>query len=400
VCSDTIATRLTSQNLVLMNTVSSQSFPVEVYRQTSYTSPSPQCTIRINNLHPPDTNYIHIAPTHKTQSLDHKLHALLPNILNPTTLPTLSLNMSPRSLYTPLHAAPQGVGGNNNLGIIVVRYTHSRRTCIEKRIRPSAIRLGDIQREIRIMQQVRAHPNIVCILDYDLNHRTLGYGSVFMQHGELGSLDALIGRFRARRKWIADEGFAWKVLWDLCIGLAYLWTGQDAMTVRQVAAAGEIVMPKRGWSPIIHRDVKPSNVFLTWHDSLNVDTCPYPTVLMGDLGCAVTAQDVGVGAALPQNDVEFAPPEFPSYSEYGDVYALALVVVCIGWIKQRPPKKHPLNGWASEGMNMVLKNCLAREQRARPSPGELPKYVWRGYQTWCRGPRDFGSKLPDWALGG
>jgi serine/threonine protein kinase len=185
----------------------------------------------------------------------------------------------------------------------------------------------------------------------------------------------------------------------MCIALAYLWTDQDALTVRQCAAAGQIVSPKRGWSPIIHRDVKPSNVFLTWHDALNVDTCPYPTVLMGDFGCAVTARDTGVGAVLPGNDGEFAP-EWPSYSEYVDVYALALMVVCIEWIKQRPPRENPLNGWASEGMDMVLKKCLAKEQRARPAPGELPKYVWRGYQMWCRGRRNFGSKLPDWALGG
>jgi serine/threonine protein kinase len=306
--------------------------------------------------------------------------------------------MSPRTSYTPIDRAPQGVGGNNNLGILIVRHTRSHKTYIEKRIRPSAIIFGDIQREIRMMQQARSHPNIVSIADFDLSYKTLGYGSVFMQHCELGSLDALISRYRSRGKWIADEGFAWKVLWDLSIGLAYLWTGQGASTVRRAAAAGDAVPSKRGWDPIVHRDIKPSNVFLTWHDA--IDNVPYPTVLLGDFGCAVTSQGRRARTGLPQNDVDFAPPEFPSYSEFGDVYALALTVVCVGWIKQSPPKREMLNGWASEGMEMVLRKCLKREQTSRPSPGELPKYVWRGYQMWCRGRRDFGKSLPEWALRG
>jgi hypothetical protein len=60
--------------------------------------------------------------------------------------------MSPRSSYTPIYRASQGVGCNNNLGIIVVWHNRTHKTYIEKRVRPSAIILGDIQRGIRIMQ--------------------------------------------------------------------------------------------------------------------------------------------------------------------------------------------------------------------------------------------------------
>jgi serine/threonine protein kinase len=291
------------------------------------------------------------------------------NHLSPIPTPT----MTPRTSYQPLHHAPQGVGGNNNLGIIIVRHTLTHKTFVEKRIRPSAIRSRDIHREIRIMQQVRKHANIVSIASFDLNYKTLGYGSVFMQHCTLGSLDALIGRYRRRAKFVSDEGFAWKVLWDLSIALAYLWTDQNALTVRRRAASGDVVPPKRGWDPIIHRDIKPSNVFMTWAASL--DTCPYPTILLGDFGCAVTLRDGSARARLPRNDVEFAPPELTGYSGSGDVYALALTIVCVGWVKQSPPKRDLLNGWASEGMEMVLEKCLKRDQGRRPSPGELPKYV-------------------------
>jgi serine/threonine protein kinase len=307
--------------------------------------------------------------------------------------------MSPRSSYQPLNHAPQGVGGNNNLGILVVRHNRTYKTFIEKRIRPSATTRGDIQREIRIMQQVRSHPNIVSIADFDLNYKTLGYGSLFMQHCSLGSLDALIGRYRRREKHVSDEGFLWKVLWDLCIGLAYIWTGQESLTVRRIAAAGDIVPRKPRWEQIIHRDIKPSNVFMTWSAS-PMDTCPYPTLLLGDFGCAVTPRDTSINIILPQGDVEFAPPEGASYSKFSDVYALALTVVCVGWMKQSPPRRNALKWWASEGMEMVLRKCLRTDPEMRPTPGELPKYVWRGYRMWCRGRRDGGKRLPEWALGG
>jgi serine/threonine protein kinase len=308
--------------------------------------------------------------------------------------------MSPRSDFTPISHASQGVGGNNNLGIIVVQHIQTRKIYIEKRIRPSAIIRGDIQREICIMQQCQNHPNITAILTHDLNYHNLGYGSVYMQRGELGSLDALIGRFRSHRCYLPDEGLTWKVLWDLCIGLAYLWTGQDATTVRRLAVSGQVIPMQRTWSSVIHRDIKPSNIFMTWHDPLRIDTVHYPTMLLGDFGCAVTAVDTA-NPSLPINDPDFAPPEFPVYSGYGDVFALALSVVCVGWVKQIPPKKNPLQGgWASEGLEMVLRKCLMCDQRARPGPRELPKCVWRGYQMWLGGRNNYGNVLPEWALQG
>ena len=312
--------------------------------------------------------------------------------------------MSSRSQYTSVSRAAQGVGGNNNLGIYVVRHNRTNKTYIEKRVRPSAICQGDIQHEIQVMQQCNGHPNIVSVMDYDLNYRSLRYGSVYMQHAELGSLDALIGRFAQRRSQRADEGFAWKVLWDLSIGLAHLWTGQDARTVRQLASSGRSITNVRDWNPVIHRDLKPSNIFMTWHDPLRIDTCPYPTMLIGDFGCAVTGDDIrngrGMSNNLPVNDATFAPPEFPSFSEQGDVFSIGLIIVCIAYRSQVPPDGDPLQGnGASEAMAIVLRKCMMRREKDRPSPHTLPTLVWWGYQKWCAGRSDSGRELPGWAFG-
>jgi hypothetical protein len=130
--------------------------------------------------------------------------------------------MSIRSAFTPVARASQGEGGQNNRGIIVVRHNLTGEIYIEKRIHRSAIIECDIHREIRIMRQCCNHRHIVSIVNYDLDIRQFDYGSVYMQQGELGSVDALIGRYRSRGQYPPDEGFAWKVLYDVAIGICGL----------------------------------------------------------------------------------------------------------------------------------------------------------------------------------
>lgn len=311
--------------------------------------------------------------------------------------------MSPRNSYSPVHAGAQGLGGNNNLGIVVVRHKRTGKKYVEKRVRPGGITHGHVQREIRMMQACRNHPNIVAIIDYDLSYSRLNYGSLYMQRAELGGLDILITQFRRRQRFLHDEGFAWKVLWELAIGVAYMNAGQDAITVRQCALANRIVPKKHGWTSIYHRDLKPSNIFMTGFDPLGVDGNYYPTILIGDFGCALSDTDKPSSMNnTPVGDVDFSPPETPQYSEVTDVFSLALVVVCLGWMKHAPPKDYdPLaNNWASAGMYTVLSRCLQHKKRDRPTPAELPKYVWHGYQIWLKGRRDCGVRLPAWALPG
>lgn len=258
----------------------------------------------------------------------------------------------------------------------------------------------DIHREIRIMRRCRNHRHIVNIVDYDLDIRHFDYGSVYMQQGELGSVDALIDRYRSRRQYLPDEGFAWKVLYDVAIGIAYLWTGQDEATVRTCAALGEVVPRKSGWTRIIHRDLKPSNVFMTWRNKPTDPPNPHPVMMIGDFGSAVSTDDV-INEVVPPTDHRFASPEFPECGKYSDVWSTALIIVCIGWTRQEPPTDSEyLTGWESKSMHKVLKKCFHRDQDIRPDPAELPKYVWRGWQTWIGGRTKDVERLPDWAFGG
>ncbi|KAH3998530.1 hypothetical protein HBI56_205100 [Parastagonospora nodorum] len=306
--------------------------------------------------------------------------------------------MSIRGKYEPITTAAQGTGGNNNRGVIVVRHKKYKTVWIEKRVRPGAIIYGSAQREIRMMQQAGNHPNIVSLYDWTLEHERVGYGSLYLQRGELGPLDALIIRYRNKGKKLEDEGFAWKVLWDLTAAVVWLNTGCNVATMQRYAAAGRVIHKAPGWKPIYHRDIKPSNMFMTWEGQGDVR---WPNMLLGDFGCALTDDDRPEANAMPLGDKDFAAPEEPAYSQYTDVYSSALVIACLGWMVHAPPKGiHALsNNWASAAMHGILDRMLNHYMRDRPTPGELPKYVYRAHQEWLATQRDYpGARLRTWGL--
>jgi len=308
--------------------------------------------------------------------------------------------MSIRGKYEPITAAQQGTGGNNNRGVIVVRHKKYDTIWIEKRVRPNAIAYGSAQREVRMMQRAGDHPNIVLLFDRDLDDLRVGYGSLYLQRGELGPLDALIIRYRNKGQKLEDEGFAWKVLWDLTAAVVWLNTGCDIATMLRYAASGRVIRKARGWNPIYHRDIKPSNVFMTWEAQGDVR---WPTMLLGDFGCALTDDDKPAANAMPLGDGDFAAPEEPAWSQYTDVYSSALVVACLGWMVHAPPRGvHALtNNWASAPMHGVLERMLKLYMWHRPAPGELPKYVYRAHQEWLAAPAQRGypgARLLRWAL--
>ncbi|KAH9882450.1 hypothetical protein J1614_000686 [Plenodomus biglobosus] len=222
--------------------------------------------------------------------------------------------MAPRHEFTPVQNAAQGVGGAQNKGILITKHNSSGKLYIEKRIPLALIAMGDSRREVRAMQQcsTHPHPNIVRLITFELqtpNH--IPYGSLWLQYCELGSLDALMLRYMRRGQYLADEGFAWKVFLDLALAIAYLHTGYSEQKTLEQAQAGKSTKQVAGWNPILHRDLKPSNVFLSWK---HADGTGYPTVLVGDFGCAVSVRDIAQGSRIEMRaDTMFEAPEAASW---------------------------------------------------------------------------------------
>jgi NIMA (never in mitosis gene a)-related kinase len=321
--------------------------------------------------------------------------------------------MSARNNYVVLRPAVQGMGGTQNSGIYIVQHRHTGQKLIEKRIIPNQNGSRSLHAEIRAMQACRNHANIISIFESDTQDYTITYGSIWMQHCELGSLDKLIMRYEQRGAFLPDEGFMWKVFWDLSLALCYLWTGNPASDTRERAMAGRRVNHRvRGWKPMIHRDLKPANIFMTWDEPHNADGgYVYPTVKIGDFGCCIRGSDVAVGGMnmnpmlLTHSELAFDPPE-PTYSEVGDLYACGLVLHCLGLMRQVPygpvtrRARTPFGdgSGASQELRSRVQDCLMPNPNDRPSPQDLPMVVWEGHKTWRRGRRDHGQPLPSWAL--
>lgn len=276
---------------------------------------------------------------------------------------------------------------------------------IEKRVGKKVIEKGYAAREIKMMTQCWGHPNIVRIKSFDLDYHQYGYGSIFMQRCELGSLDGLIHQFSRRNEQLADEGLMWKVFWDMSLALAHLITGTDPKASRIRACQGKTIHTVKGANKLAHMDLKPGNIFLTREDWLGADKTHFPTCVLGDFGCGKSEAEIVAGRSslteMSGHTEDFRPPEYPSWHENGDIYMLGLTIHCLGRMRNRPDiKNYPsLHPWyKDETLRYLVRKCLSVNPVHRPTANDLPAMVWAGYLAWRKGRRDDGALLPEWAL--
>lgn len=112
---------------------------------------------------------------------------------------TETVKTSVRDRYVVFHKAAQSFrGGEQNVGVLVVKYRPQNESCVERRVTTYQNGVSSLYSEIHTMVQCRNHPNIVSILESDTADLAQTYGSIWMQHCELGSLDALIMRYNER----------------------------------------------------------------------------------------------------------------------------------------------------------------------------------------------------------
>lgn len=186
-----------------------------------------------------------------------------------------------------------------------------------------------------LAQRLGPHPNIVFLqfarLDYDLDD--LPTRRLFYEFCSGGDLGGFIRRWRKYDRPVPDL-FIYHVLATMSAALAYLHGGLR----RQSDGTGWAVCPKHTGEIVLHRDIKPQNIFLRFPGA---NDHGLPDVVLGDFGFASTESDnfgaVGtpdwfppeVGAVWALRDVDedayFRLQDGKVMSPATDVYGLGLV---------------------------------------------------------------------------
>ncbi|KAF2492242.1 kinase-like protein [Lophium mytilinum] len=283
-------------------------------------------------------------------------------------IPRCPVNPQEQHRYRVLKALSIEGGDNGacNAGIYLVQSNQSGRIYVEKRLKQRDVHDGHAGREVHALKQFRGQKNLCQIIHWELQPACIP--RIYLEHYELGALDTLIERYK-RRSMLLPQGFLYHTLGELSKALCFCVHGYLP------GGAAPVV-----WNTIVHRDIKPGNVFLsTRGDGL------YPRVVLGDFGCSVSERHIKEGIASPlvsRQAPAFAPPEAPSYSTRSDVFQVGLVLHCMARLIAVPDyhlvASHQAIGTSyPESLQGVVAEMLRRDRKFRPSSQDLPGKVAR-----------------------
>ncbi|KAF2660792.1 kinase-like protein [Lophiostoma macrostomum CBS 122681] len=213
---------------------------------------------------------------------------------------------------------------------------HSQgKTCIVKVLDPLLSGKGP-EREIQILRRLE-HPNIVAYRDSHVAEHLDETPWLCMEFCQYGTLDQLLSRYVDTDTRI-PEAFLWHVFASLASAIQYCHFGPESH------ASGH-----SSWDMVVHRDITLRNIFLGAASdpacSNSGHTNRYPSIKLGDFGCAVPRSDVtsggitfkedcmgecqGGAAHLPLMYGQIVPPEGGGVNPSSDVYQMGVVMLCL-----------------------------------------------------------------------
>ena len=186
----------------------------------------------------------------------------------------------------------------------------------------AGVKAHEVQALLHIGQR---HPNIVQLEAFAA---VAGHQLIYYLYSDAGNLHNLIQGFRTRSQ-IIPEAFIWHVAAQLVKAVHFI---QNPPPCKKCTR----------W-PLIHIDIKPANIFLTWPDKK--DHNKYPTVQLGDFGLAVPLKHGDTQRNLGHftGTAPFAAPEQIKdhiYSKKTDVWGIGTVLHSM--IHGIPPIQEPM----------------------------------------------------------
>ncbi|CAJ2503135.1 Uu.00g105290.m01.CDS01 [Anthostomella pinea] len=374
-------------------------------------------------------------------------------VLRPASPPSGAINTRPAGMgelernviaqhplhgeYTRLKTLDTGTGdiGGMNGGIYVVGSSTTGQLYVEKRYKTTSPFMQELVKSEIYQTRQLVHHAIIHYVDAYIEYNPFR-ASLYMEYCDRGTLKDLIVKYKKKKKASKQdripESFLWHTLISLADALAYLKTGRSF-------AAPELDKPDpTTWKPIVHRDIKPGNVFLRSRDSPTSQKPFY--VLLSDFGLMdYESQDQGGGPEGACGTAEYHAPEltfdpYPSeeqrhfqarpHTGRSDVWAVACTLLCMCERDDLPHMDRecwPLRsrkalgriakleslditdvGIYSEYLARTISWAASSDPATRPDGEELIKEVLAQWDLWRSDPSwkehvDVGGMLPSWA---
>ena len=216
-----------------------------------------------------------------------------------------------------------GSGGNGNCWLLKRRTDNALRVCKVSKWRPEYNDRKPSEARI-FLDFVPQHDRIVQ-MHYLMVHPWKT--QIYFDYYDGGDLHDFMVRHSAQG-FKFEEAFIWHCYQQLAEALAYIHTGYDAISSSYQAPLGGVQ-----WTPIIHADIKPMNIFMKLHTDGR-----FPSLVLGDFGNSKTRpgrEYIGTPAWMP--------PESPRYSVDGDVWGIGAIIQAMCHKGQPPVRSMPAN---------------------------------------------------------
>lgn len=244
--------------------------------------------------------------------------------------------------------------------------------------------------ECTILSQLK-HENIVEFYSWDFNEqKEVLY--LYMEYCSRGDLSQMIKHYKQEHKYIPEK-VIWGILAQLLMALYKCHYGDDLPQLTTMY--DRMKPPTKGKNIVIHRDLKPGNIFLSNENNDDKEVKNYRkmdysqvVVKLGDFGLAKSLEASIQFATTYVGTPYYMSPEVlmdHPYSPLSDIWSLGCVI--FEMCSLHPPfqarnylelqkkiklgKFDKIPDYYSDGLNLMIRSMIDVDLKTRPSTFEL-----------------------------